>query len=43
MTTYQATFHTDGGYAIRELEADTPEQALAVARQLVSPTTAPCR
>jgi hypothetical protein len=34
MTTYEALFHTDGGYAIRELEADTPEQALAIARQL---------
>ena len=34
MTTYEALFHTDGGYAIRQLEADTPEQALAIARQL---------
>ncbi len=34
MTTYEALFQTDGGYAIREFEADTPEQALALARQL---------
>ena len=34
MTIYEALFQTDGGYAIREFEADTPEQALALARQL---------
>jgi hypothetical protein len=34
MTIYEATFRTDGEYAIHEFEADTPEQALALARQL---------
>jgi hypothetical protein len=33
MQTYKAYFHTDAGYAARELEADTPEQALALARR----------
>ena len=34
MTIYDATFRTDGEYAIHEFEANTPEQALALAQQL---------
>ena len=34
MTTYRAYFYTDGDFATRRFEADTPEQALALARQL---------
>jgi hypothetical protein len=34
MTTYTAYFRTDGEYATYEFKADTPEQALALARQL---------
>lgn len=34
MTTYTAYFRTDGEYATHDFEADTPEQALALARQL---------
>ncbi len=34
MTTYRAYFHTDTDYATRHFEADTPEHALALARQL---------
>jgi hypothetical protein len=34
MTTYTAYFYTDGDFATRRFEADTPEQALALARQL---------
>jgi len=34
MTIYEATFHTDGEYAIHEIKADTPEQALTLAQQL---------
>ena len=34
MMTYTAYFHTDGEYASYELEADTPERALALAHQL---------
>jgi hypothetical protein len=34
MTNYKAYFHSDGEYAIHRFEADTPEQALALARQL---------
>ena len=33
MTTYTAYFRTDGDYATRPIEADSPEQALALARQ----------
>jgi hypothetical protein len=33
MTTYTAYFHTDAEWASHEFEADTPEQALALARQ----------
>jgi hypothetical protein len=33
MTTYTAYFRTDAGSASHEFEADTPEQALALARQ----------
>jgi hypothetical protein len=33
MTTYTAYFHTDAGWASHEFEADTQEQALALARQ----------
>ena len=34
MTTYRAYFYTDGDFATRRFDADTPEQALALARQL---------
>jgi hypothetical protein len=34
MTTYTAYFRTDADYATRRFEADSPEQALALARQL---------
>ena len=34
MTTYRAYFHTDADFATFEVKADTPEQALALARQL---------
>jgi hypothetical protein len=34
MTTYTAYFYTDDDFATRRFEADTPEQALALARQL---------
>jgi hypothetical protein len=34
MTTYTAHFHGDAQYASHDFEADTPEQALALARQL---------
>jgi hypothetical protein len=34
MTTYTAYLRTDGEYATYEFNADTPEQALALARQL---------
>jgi hypothetical protein len=34
MTTYTAYFRTDGEYATHDFEADAPEQALALARQL---------
>ena len=34
MTTYTAYLHTDADFATFEVEADTPEQALALARQL---------
>ena len=34
MTTYRAYLHTDADFATFEVEADTPEQALALARQL---------
>jgi hypothetical protein len=33
MTTYTAYFYTDGDFATRRFDADTPEQALALARQ----------
>jgi hypothetical protein len=33
MTTYRAYFYTDGDVATREFQADTPEQALALARR----------
>ena len=33
MTTYRAYFYTDGDFATRRFDADTPEQALALARQ----------
>jgi len=33
MPTYKAYFHTDAEWASREFEADTPERALALARQ----------
>jgi hypothetical protein len=36
MTTYTAYFRTDGEYATEEFEADTPEQALALARRFYS-------
>jgi hypothetical protein len=34
MTIFEATFRTDGEYAIHEFDADTPEQALALAQKL---------
>jgi hypothetical protein len=34
MPTYTAYFRTDDQYATHDFEADTPEQALALARQL---------
>ncbi len=34
MTTYTAYFRTDADFATHDIEADTPEQALAIARQL---------
>jgi hypothetical protein len=34
MKTYTAYFYTDANYARQELQADTPEQALAAARAL---------
>jgi hypothetical protein len=34
MTTYSVYFRTDRNYAFHDIEADTPEQALARARQL---------
>ena len=34
MSTYTAYFHTDAEYAMHEFKAETPEQALALARQL---------
>ena len=34
MTTYTVYFRSDRNYADHDIEADTPEQALAVARQL---------
>jgi hypothetical protein len=34
MKTYTAFFFTDANYAEHEIEADTPEQALATARAL---------
>jgi hypothetical protein len=34
MKTYTAYFYTDANYASTEIEADTPEQALAVARAM---------
>jgi hypothetical protein len=34
MTTYTAYFRTDAEYATHRFEADTPDQALALARQL---------
>ena len=34
MTTYTAYFRTDSEYAVEQLDADTPEQALALARKL---------
>ena len=52
MTTYTAYFYTDGDFATRRFEADTPEQAPALARQfyaddavdlILSPMTAVCR
>jgi hypothetical protein len=33
MTTYRAYFRTDADYATRRIEADSPEQALALARR----------
>jgi hypothetical protein len=33
MTTYTAYFRTDAEYAVALIEADTPEQALALARE----------
>ena len=39
MTTYEAIFYTDGDYAIREVEADTPEQALQLARKFYDEQT----
>jgi len=33
MPTYRAYFYTDGDFATRRFEVDTPEQALALARQ----------
>jgi hypothetical protein len=33
MTTYTAYFHTDAEWASCDFEADTPEHALALARQ----------
>jgi hypothetical protein len=33
MPTYKAYFHTDADYAAGEFAADTPEQALALARR----------
>jgi hypothetical protein len=33
MTTYTAHFHTDAEWAARDFEAETPEQALTLARQ----------
>jgi hypothetical protein len=33
MTTYTAYFRTDAEYAVEQFEADTPEQALALARE----------
>jgi len=33
MTTYTAYFRTDAEYATEQFEADTPEQALALARE----------
>jgi hypothetical protein len=34
MTIYKAYFHTDAAFATREVEADTPEQALIQAQEL---------
>jgi hypothetical protein len=34
MKTYTATFHTDAEFATRDFEAETPEQALALAQKL---------
>ena len=34
MTSYTAYFRTDADYATRPIEADSPEQALVLARQL---------
>jgi hypothetical protein len=34
MITYIAYFYTDANYASEEIEADTPEQALALAREM---------
>jgi hypothetical protein len=33
MTTYRAEFFTSADYAVRNFEAETPEQALQLARQ----------
>jgi len=33
MKTFTATFRTDAEFATRDFEAETPEQALALARQ----------
>lgn len=36
MTTYTAHFRTDARYAIKDLEADTPEHALKLARRYLN-------
>ena len=38
MTTYRAYFRTDADFATRRFEADTPEQALALARSSLTTT-----
>jgi len=39
MTTYTATFRSDAEYASHDFEADTPEQALALARKFYADET----